>query len=237
MFPCCLLPCCVLSGARCPLSFPHCLLSAACCMLHVACYLARCTSLLFAAYCPLHGACCLDVVCRRLHFSRCIFPRCTLHVVCCLLHSFQWSLACCPSRLVCGIAVRRIVSAARCLLSVAYRTLSVVRCLLPVACPSVPCRMVCAVCRLTRVASRHVACCVLYVLSCMLSLCPLPVPSSLATLQSDTAPSCTQRIAEALAIVRPPRPAADRSVRARVRAWVHVGSKVDGVSLWVSVRA
>ena len=72
-----------------------------------------------------------------------------LHVACC-----QLSVAHLPV-VVCGIADRWIVSA--CTFSVARRTFSVACGLRSaVACPSVPCRMVCAVCRLVprRIPSR-----------------------------------------------------------------------------------
>jgi hypothetical protein len=77
-----------------------------------------------------------------------------LHVACCQLSVAYFPLV------VCGIGIRGILSA--CPFFVAHRTFSVACCLF--ACPSVPCRMACAVRRLSHVASRHVAmvacCCV-----------------------------------------------------------------------------
>jgi hypothetical protein len=208
-------PRCRLHAARCPLHAACCLASGACCLLRDAC------RLLFAACCPLHAACCLEVVCCTLRVVRCIFPvSCwmssvtfsPMHVACC-----QWSVA--HFRVVvCGIAVRWIVSA--CPFFVARRTFSVACCLL--ACPSVPCRMACVVCRLARVASR----CLSH-LACRLS------HAVCGPLQSDTAPSHTQRIAAALALERLSGRRAplhtEVCVRVRVRACLRVGSERDGV--------
>ena len=76
----------------------------------------------------------------------------------------------------------------------------------------------------------------------MLSLIRLPVPSFMlhvVELQSDAAPSHTQRIAQALAIEASVAGEAKRYEQAevRVRACVRSGSKRDGVSLWAAVRA
>ena len=142
------------------------------CMAHVACRF------------PLHAAC------RPLHF-----PCCALHVAWCLLHSFRWCLARCPLRVVCGIAVCRIVSAARwllsvflwpapvphvawCVLSVAWshvasRLVHVLRCESSVACcmTHVPSRIVSLVCRLPHLACHmlDVAKRAFSVASCLLS--------------------------------------------------------------------
>jgi hypothetical protein len=209
----CLLPCCVLSVARRLLSSPRCLLHAgtlpvAGCLLHGICCVA--CRLLFAVGCMKSGACCMLPVARCMSFAallpaawRMVSGRCVLHAawrrlhlrrvvhaVCCLLH---WSLARCP------IACRR------CTLSIACRTFSVAR-------PTVPCRMGCAACRLFRLVSRplHAACCDSSLARCIFHVRmshgfshPLPVPSFMlhvVQLQSDTAPSHTQRIAPALAI-------------------------------------
>ena len=138
---CCLLPCCLLSGARRRLSFPRCPWSVACCTLpvacrvacrgcslHVACSLAhvaccpfhaaRCVLWLHVVHCMAHVVCLLHAACRLVHFSRCMS-----HVVCCLLPIFRWCLARCLLRVVCGIAVRWILSA--CPFFVACHTCSV----------------------------------------------------------------------------------------------------------------
>ena len=131
---CCVLPRCLV--ACCQWSFPKFLLHAARCPLHAACCMLRCTTVLSAACCLKSGACCLlHAVCYVLHAVHCMahvacrfllhaacrplhFPYCALHVAWCLLHTLQWCLARCPLRVVCGIAVRWIGSAARCLWSV-----------------------------------------------------------------------------------------------------------------------
>jgi hypothetical protein len=128
--------------------------------------------LLFAVYCPLHGACRLDVV------------GCIMRVVCCI-----FPVACCRFRGVCCTfscgalhVVPCVSSAARCPLEPVECTLPLVRFRPPAPVPR--CRVVCAVCRLSQVASRHVACSALRVVRCMLHVArsqshrvSLPVPS------------------------------------------------------------
>ncbi len=157
-------------------------------MPHVVWKLSDARCVLSVAFSMLHVACC------RLHF-----PRCMLHVVCCLLHVFQWS----PRH-----ADRWIVSA--CPFFVACRTFSVACGRISVACCPPHCPIshaVCAVCRLSHLASRHVARCMTHALCRFLSLvrclshlarCLLHAVCCL--LQSDSEPSCSQRIAAALAI-------------------------------------
>jgi hypothetical protein len=102
---------------------------------------------LITAYCPLHGACCLDVFC------------CTLRVVCCIFPD-----ACCQLSVAHFlVVVSSTLSVGSCL-----RAFFVACGLLPVARPTVPCPMVCAVRRLSHVASRHVGCAALRVVCCML---------------------------------------------------------------------
>ncbi len=167
------------SVVRCTPSVVFSTLSVVRCVLHVACCLARCTSSLLAASCPLHGACCLDVVCCTRRVVRCIFPvACSpSHVVCCLLHSFQFA-RCCPLRVVCGTAVRQIVSAARSPSSVLclhflHCMRSVVCRLFPVACPSVAWRALSVACPTSHLVTLHVS--ALRVVGCMLHVArPLP---------------------------------------------------------------
>jgi hypothetical protein len=189
------------------------------CLLRVACR-------------PLHGACCLDVVllhatCRPLHFACC-----ALHEVCCLLHSFRWcSHLSCTLSLACRLRHCGLLDRVCCTLSVVCFPVAplphVPWCVLSVAGPrrisSGTCsalRVVC--CILHDACSRshrvscvlpdpscmpYVACCRTRVLCCFLSM---PIPfwhvvccmSSVATLQRDTAPLHTKRIAAALAIER-----------------------------------
>ena len=179
--------CCTLAVACCMLRCTS-LLSAACCWKSRACCLLRSACrLLSAAYCPLHAACCLDVVCCILQVVCRIFPCCMSSVTFSPMHVAcrRWSVAHFPV-LACGIAARWIVSA--CPFFVACRSFYVAWCLFSVARPSAPCRMVCAVrrlphlaspqcpllhavcavCRLSRVASRHVACAALRVVGCTL---------------------------------------------------------------------
>jgi hypothetical protein len=226
LMPCCLLSmvspkfhvvCCMLHAACCML---RCMSSAACCLKSGTCCRLRCTSFFVrcmspAACCMLSGSFLLHAACRQVHF-----PCCVLHVVCCI-----FSNACCMlSSVVCCTfssgrlrhAVRRNSSA--CPFFVACRTWSAACCL-----PQFPCRMACAACRLARVASCPVACSALRVFGCLLQTarplshlvsCPLPVPSCTPSvpsctfsvacrlLQSDAAPSHTQRIAAVLAIER-----------------------------------
>jgi hypothetical protein len=139
--------------------------SGACCLLRGAC------RLLFAACCPLHAACCLEVVCCTLRVVRCIFPvACcmssvafsVMHVACC-----QLSVAHFPVR-VCGTLSVGSCLLALSLLHVAHSPLSVF--FFSDARPSVPCRMVSAVRRLSHVASGHVTRCMTHALCRMLSL-------------------------------------------------------------------
>jgi hypothetical protein len=164
VLPRCLVACCQWSFPKFLLHAARCPLHAACCMLHVALHdgVVRCMLLevwrmlpvarcMFAVRCilpaacrMLSGSCPLEAACRWLHFPRrmlrvvChIFPDagCMLSIVCCtissgrLRHAVRWIVSTCPCFVAC-------------------RTFSVACGLLPVARPSVPCRMVCAVCRL-----------------------------------------------------------------------------------------
>jgi hypothetical protein len=200
-----MLPCFLLHAACCMLRCMS-LLSAACCLDSGACCLLRgAWHLLFAAYCPLHAACCLEVVCCT-RVVRYIFPVADcmssvtfspMHDACCRLSVAHFPVV------VCGIADRWIVSA--CPFFVACRTFSVACFLLPAPVPE--CCMVCAVCRLTRVAFRRVARCNTHALCRMLSLvrCLSRLARRLlhavcCPLQSDSEPSCSQRIAAALAV-------------------------------------
>jgi hypothetical protein len=190
---CCLVACC-------QWSFPKFLLHAARCPLHAACCMLRCTTVLsaamllevwrmlpvargmFAGRCivpaacrMLSGSCPLEAACRWLHF-----PRRMLHVV---RHIFR-DAGCMLSIVCCTISSGRLRHAVRWIVStcpffVAYRTFSVACGLLPVARPSVPCRMVCAVCRLVPRRISSVACYALRVVCCMLhtALSVLPVVS------------------------------------------------------------
>jgi hypothetical protein len=206
----------MLSVVRCTLSVVFSTLPVVRCMLHVACCLARCTSLLlFAAYCSLHGACCLDVACCMLRVVCCISPA---HVVSCafsggLLHAVTrvssaalLSVGSCPLHVVCCL-----LPVARSPLSVACCTLHVVRCLLSIACCLPQCPLSHGVrcpspvqCRISSRCMLRVAFSLLHVVALSVA-CPIfhvvCHMSSVATLQNDTAPSRTQRIAEALAIV------------------------------------
>jgi hypothetical protein len=129
------------------------------CMFAVRCILP-------AACRMLSGSCLLHAACRWLHFPRrmlrvvChIFPDagCMLSIVCCtisggrLRHAVRWIVSACPFFVAC-------------------RTFSVACGLISVARPRVPCRMACAVRRLSHVASRHVARCMTLALCRMLSL-------------------------------------------------------------------
>jgi hypothetical protein len=234
MLPCSLLPCCPWSVSCRLWSFPRrcmSLLPAACCWKSGACWLSRVACrLLFAAYCTLRATCCLEVVCCTLHVVCCIFPvaYCMLSVVCCPVSSGRRRHA-----------VRLIVSA--CPFFVACRTFSVAYGLLPVARPTVPCRMVCAVRRLSHVASRHVACyCVASRLShvadltspvacCRLAgacpilhvVCRIPPVACCRLAQRIHTRSASQRRSQLSASAAgEPRCSADRGARACVCAWV-----------------
>jgi hypothetical protein len=168
--------------ARCPLLAAHrmrrCLVSpvasrvllhVVCCLLSVVCCM-RC--LLLAVFCAVFPACrmppvdCCLVVCSPLHavFAT-LSVVCCLHVARCMLCHMSWLFAACCTKFV-------------------------LRCLFSGARPSVPCRMVCAVRRLSHLASRHVACAALRVAWCMLHVarpeshvvtCVLPVLSCMSS--------------------------------------------------------
>ncbi len=225
---CCLvalLPCCLFSMVfskfhvvGCMLPVACCTLPVACCILHVAlhdvvvrcillevgacCLLRGACRLLFAAYCPLHAACCLEVVCCTLRVVRCIFPDacCMSSIVCCTFSSGRLRHA-----------VRWIVSASRCLWSVARSPLHVVCCLLPFpaarpsARVSVACRDLSVACPISHLVTVHAAdrtfpCRFLSLVRCVSQLARCLLHVVCCVLQSDTAPSHTQRIAAALAI-------------------------------------
>ncbi len=174
---------------------------------------ARCMSFVIRCILPVHGACCLGVVCCTRHVICCIFP-----VACCMPHvAFSpVYVACCMSSVVCmvpwcafssgvlrgvscvvicGIAVRRIVPAAR-------SPLYVVCGLWSVAFPRVPCCMACAVCRPVprRISSRRTLC----VASRLLHVVawPLPVPSRTSSAASRVLPVAERLSAVALAAHR-----------------------------------
>ena len=187
--------CCLKSGACCMLHVARCAVHAGCCSLHIV-------------RCMLSG-CCLEGVCCTLRVVRCIFP-----VACCMssvayspLHGAQRLLSIAHFR----VGVCRTLSVGSCLL--AFSLLHVARCSVArsplhgvcfrLPAPSVPCRMVCAVCCLAHVASRRVTRCMTHALSRMWSLarCLSRLARSLlhvvcCVLQSDSEPSCWQRSAE-----------------------------------------
>jgi hypothetical protein len=187
---------------------------ATCCMmcwgtLHVA----RCA--VHVVCCPLHIARCmphvvwLSSVARGVSsgaFSPAHVPRRMLSVV---YYTVSSGLARCPLRVVCGIAVRRIGSAARSpssvlCLHVLHCMRSVVCCLFPVACPSVAWRALSVACPTSHLVSRRkrgttlhvvrcessVACCMLHLPCRMLSL---PVHSCMPSVASCTVDSQRRR--------------------------------------------
>jgi hypothetical protein len=170
-------------------------------------------------------ACRMLFVCGTLRVVRCIFPiaHCLWRGVCCTFSGGAVHVVSCVSSVallfvgscrlhapvprcrvvcaVCRLVPRRVSS--RCMFCVS----SVAYCMTPV-----PSRILSFVRRLSPVPSCMPSggCCKTRVLCCFLSLvhadpilaCHLLPASSVATLQSDTAPSNTQRIAAALAIER-----------------------------------
>jgi hypothetical protein len=149
------------------LSFPRCLLHAARCPLHVAYSLLRCMSFLFAAYCTKSCACCSLLVARCMSFVvRCMWHEvwrmlagcCLLRAACRLLSVAHLPVVSCTLSLACRPRHCRPLD--RVCVHVLRRMPHVLRCLFSGARPSVPCRMVCAVCRLVprRISSRRMCC-------------------------------------------------------------------------------
>jgi hypothetical protein len=127
---------------------------------------------------------------RKLHRTATYLTRnqtCRLGVARCVVASVAFSpyVACRPLP-VALVSCTLSLACRRCTLAVACRTRSVACRTCSVARPTVPCRMGCAVCRLSHVASRpfHVACCGSSLARCILHVRmshafshPLPVPS------------------------------------------------------------
>ena len=209
--------CCLLHAARC-------LYCVACrSRLHVGCCMAHVVCMLSVARCTLSILCCMLSVACRLHVVCCTpFPpahvvwmfsvaRCVSSVALSPVARCMSSNACCT---FCGGALHvascvspaALLSVGSCLLHVLRRMLHVARapscCLMPAPVPQ--CRMQCAVCHPSNVASRllHAALRTSSVACCPLSVaCPiLPCCAICCLLQSDSAPSRSQGIVAALAI-------------------------------------
>ena len=159
----------------------------------------------------LRVVCCISL----MHVARRVVSVAHLPVVPCTLacrlwHAVRWIVYCCmPSGVCCTVSggalhvVSCVSSAARCPLDRACCTFSVACCLISVSCPSVPCCMVCAVCRPSHVASRLLrVVCGIAVRCCMLHTarpqshavsCPLPAPSCMSSVVRCTGDSQRRR--------------------------------------------
>ncbi len=162
--------------------------AAVCCLMHVVCCMlpvARCLLLfhevwrmLPVARCTLFVKCCMSSTAWRMLPA--VFC-CTLRVVCCI-----FPVARCMWRGVCCTFSSGAVHVVPCVsLTVGLCLLHVVCGLFPFACPSVPCRMLCAVCCLSlsvsnlrqghRVKERAPPRCAAYAtaLSCLVACCQM----------------------------------------------------------------
>ena len=212
-------------------------------MFSVRCILPAACRMLSGSY-LLHACRWLQFPRRMLRVVCHIFPDagCMLSIVCCtissgpLWHAVRWIVSTCPSFVAC-------------------RTFSVACGLLPLARPGVPCRMVCAVCRLVprRISSvawyaLRVVCCMLHTALSVLPVvsCPVvhvvcrmpPVARCRVTQRRHTRSASRRRIAiERLGGRRGPLQCRPRCacVRACVHACVWVASGT--ASLRVPVRA
>jgi hypothetical protein len=207
--------CCLLHVVRCTLSVVFSTLPVVCCVLHAACSTLHAALRVACRCCSLRIARCMAHVVWMLSVARVSsggqvhFPRCMLHVVC-----YTFPDACCMSSFVCCTfssgRLRHCCPLDRVCVPFLCCMSHVLRCMWSDFCcphPRVPCSMVCAVCRPTRVASRRVARCMTHALCRMLSLvrCLSRLACRLlhvvcCVLQSDSEPSCSQRIASAPAI-------------------------------------